>query len=497
MLLEFHGEIGHPLEVHSLGHRRVFLGVARGAGVDLAGIGGGLIPVVDAVHQVVRNGQLGGQFEALMGGGEQRKQVQLRRTAHLIDMNLVKTKHLGRGLNEVGARHTGSKLIVAVRRILVIHGIGRVVVQDGIEAHGIVLPDDARRNVGRKGQQTAFGGMTHGRTAAILPPVGAKVYTVGVTVVGRHPVIGPGVAAGDGQGMHVGQARTRGFLEPVRRSAEVRQRIRRTAVGPVLVCRQHQEFPFGLIEGEGSIVLGMDRSVTRTLLQVHQDDAVSAPGTVNGRSRTVLEDVDGLDVGGIDVGHVASGHPVNHVERACAGLPGGDAADLDVGLVVGIADGAVVHIHAGHLALEEHPGVQRGDVVEVFGRHMGNGGSHLLAGQAAITDDHDFIQRGHGRFQHDADILLALEAKHLVLKADGREDNILSLFHGERKLAVQVRDGSFRRTGHGDGSSDDGLAVTVHHDAAETVLRQRDKRQQQKGQKREAAEKTALHIKVD
>ncbi len=136
----------------------------------------------------------------------------------------------------------------------------------------------------------------------------------------------------------------------------------------------------------------MELAVARTFLSSDEDNTIGTARTINGRSGTVLENIERLDVVRIDVGQVAAGHSVDDNQWAGTGRTRGHTTYLDARLIVRVAGTRVGDAHAGNLALDHHGRVDARHTRKILGRDMRDGRCQLLLVHRAITDYHHLVE---------------------------------------------------------------------------------------------------------
>ncbi len=197
----------------------------------------------------------------------------------------VPVKELGVGvvllklhqLDGVAAYHLSLEVVIHVGILGIHDGCGRVGL-DGVAEHtpvGVVAVDDTRGHIEADGEETAFGGVHHRRTRAILLAARTQVDTIGLAVVGADTVVAALVSSADGQCVLLGEAGACHSVEPVVIAAEVD-----TTVAPaqtylaVVFGSHHVEFLVDNIPRQGARIGGMGVAILAAFLGGHENHTV-------------------------------------------------------------------------------------------------------------------------------------------------------------------------------------------------------------------------------
>ena len=167
----------------------------------------------------------------------------------------------------------------------------------------------------QESEQAALGGVGQGHTAAVFLTARVLVYTISVTIVERGTVVGPRIAATEGERVLRAHAYAAHGIEPVGGASEVISRARCDAVGTVLVSTEHVEFGLDDIERHCTVVGGMQVAVACAFLRGHEDDAVRTACTVDGTGSSVFQDIKAFDVIGVEICQVAARNTIDDDER--------------------------------------------------------------------------------------------------------------------------------------------------------------------------------------
>ena len=244
----------------------------------------------------------------------------------------------------------------------------------------------------------------------------------------------------------------------------------------VLAQVQHVDL---LGDGLGAdVILQRDFGPTGlTALGRNQDYAVSATGTVNGRSRSVLQDLNGLNVVGVDgvqrvgslngtldavVEGAADAVVVDHRhavdnEKRLGRQRGTDPADLDGDRPAGSA-GILRHLDAGGAALNGLVEPRNGYLAQFLLRNGGEG-TRDVGFLGRTVADHDHLFKSLYVLAHlNVNNRLVTDRNALVFVAEVGKNEDVPFPGGEGVVAIDVRRRSARSPLHENGGTEQGLA---------------------------------------
>ena len=220
----------------------------------------------------------------------------------------------------------------------------------------------------------------------------------------------------------------------------------------------------------------------RSLIGTDQDDTIGAAGTVDGRGRGILENVDALDVVGGDFRQAShERNAVQHDERVVRCGERTLAADTDGGGLARLGRGGL-HIHAGDTAHQGIGHVIGRNLAQVVAAHGHDGTGHILAAGRTVTDDDRGFELLGIIFEDDVDPAAALDgnADGGVAHAGDLENCGGSRLEGIR--TIDARDGAVGRIHDHHGRARDRRTALVRDRTADAnALRQGEEREHQAG----------------
>ena len=234
---------------------------------------------------------------------------------------------------------------------------------------------------------------------------------------------------------------------------------------PELVAVQHVN---SLLFGRDADVAGVGdhRALALdTLLSGDDDDAVRAAGTVDGRSRGILENREGLDILRIDhregVGkaldaRVVHGETVNDDERVVRSVERRAATDAYCGAAARSTTLAG-HVDAGYLASDHVLSIGYQTFIFLIGLNGRDRACEVVLAGDAVAYDHHIFKLLRVALERDRHSFSGRNLNGRV--TDEREDKRLPILGFDGEIAIEVGDGSERGTFNHDGNTRDRLLV--------------------------------------
>ena len=206
-------------------------------------------------------------------------------------------------------------------------------------------------------------------------------------------------------------------------------------------------FKFACIGGDTVVCTEIDPGLAGLAFAGrHHDDAVGAAGTVDGRSRSVLQDLDVLDVHRVEPGEVGTRavlDAVNHPQGVGVAVHRGDAADADVRATGRVTAGLRDH-HARRCALETLGDVDRGATVHSLGIDRSHRAGDVALLLRTVAYHHGLFDKFGILLHENREPRLVAYGDLLVLVADGGDDDNRSGTDGEREGSVGTGHGAVR-----------------------------------------------------
>ena len=196
------------------------------------------------------------------------------------------------------------------------------------------------------------------------------------------------------------------------------------------------------------------------LARGHEDDTVRRAGTVDGRRRRILQDVDGFDVGRVQVLEVTAGHTVDDDEGA-RGAGGADTTDRDVVTGARTTTG-LDDVHTRNGAVQGAQRIRRALLLDILTRDVDRGTRKQALLLGTITDDDRFIQELGVFLEHDIDDRASIQLLFLGSETDAGEREGGVRRNGNRVVTIPVREGAHSVvTAEHDSDTDDRFATRV------------------------------------
>ena len=194
------------------------------------------------------------------------------------------------------------------------------------------------------------------------------------------------------------------------------------------------------------------------LARGHEDDTVRRTGTVDGRRRRILQDVDGFDVGRVQILQMASGNTVDDHERA-RGTGGADTADRDVVTGARAATG-LNDVHTRNGAVQGTQRIRGALLLDILTRDVDRGAREQTLLLGTITDDDRFIKELGVFLEHDIDDRASIQLLFLRSETDAGEREGGVRRDGNRVVTIPVREGAHSVvTAEHDSDTDDRFAT--------------------------------------
>ena len=166
-----------------------------------------------------------------------------------------------------------------------------------------------------------------------------------------------------------------------------------------------------------------------------------SPGTVDGRSRRVLQDGHALDIVGVE--HIRLPfHAVDEHQRASTAADGGGATDIEIRRLSGFAV-LQVDVQVGNGALQHLRGVRHRPSGKNLFRYLVDRAGQVLFLDRAVTDDHRLLQKLRGGLQQDfLEAHPGFDGQQGAVIAQGSDFQLGTDRGGKGEVAIQVRDGA-------------------------------------------------------
>ena len=310
-----------------------------------------------------------------------------------------------------------------------------------------------------------------------------------VHVVGAGHILGLASTAVDAHVVVVRDTGAQHFVLPVGVAALV-VGVARDVVVPQeatdVVGRSHVERLSHLVDGHIAVVAHVGAAF-QSALGGDDDHTVGSLRTIDGRSRSVAQHVDGLNIIGSHHRDVYAGNTVDDV----VGLHGStftqrrDTAQGDAGRTVGVAVGG--DAQTGHLALQHRGGICKHTLVEVLGLHGGDRAGDVLTAHGAVTYYYNLVEQLVVFLHGDAHAFAC--TYRLAVVADVRDFQVRALGNAEGELTVDVGRGAVGCSGLFHAHADEGLALRIGDSAGDALLCPCDGgHHQEQGERQHAAE---------
>ena len=212
-----------------------------------------------------------------------------------------------------------------------------------------------------------------------------------------------------------------------------------------LFGREHVQFVGHLLHTHVGIETYVDFAVVlRTALGGDDHNAVGTAGTVDGRRRSILQDVDAFNLGGVEGRHaVFAGETVDDVQRLVA-LRDGDTATYADGDFSTRSTFALHHLHTGYAAGQGLRHIRGRSLQQLIALDRYDRTGQVFAARRTVTDGYDFFQLNSIVVENHVDLFLTGNFDFLRLHTYiGKDEDVLGcVVYFDRVLAVEVGDGS-------------------------------------------------------
>ncbi len=193
------------------------------------------------------------------------------------------------------------------------------------------------------------------------------------------------------------------------------------------------------------------------------DDTVGTTRTVDGRGRSVFQNVHRLDVGGVEIERRTIFHAVDQDERVVACEERTGPAQVDVELAARLTRG-LREVHARHFGLHGLHGVGGSHVFQVARLDGGNRACEVALLLHGIADDHQFVKVLVVFFHRDVEARLSGHAYFLFAVAHIAHFQCGIVGHvGDGEVAVKVGHAADGSAVHDDAHSDHRFAGGIFH----------------------------------
>ena len=203
--------------------------------------------------------------------------------------------HQSHRLERVDEAVMVGEIIIASRHVGVPYRSGRICLYRAAKhvVVGEIAVNNARSHIKVDREQPPFGGVVDGGACAIFLAVSAFLYAVGIAVIGRDTVVRVGSASAYGEGVLLLESNLLHKVEEVFACAEVHGGVTRGyAQRAVIVGIHHVKVAVCLVPRQGRGICGVGLAVACAFFGGDDDYTVGATGSVDGRSSTVLKDVE-------------------------------------------------------------------------------------------------------------------------------------------------------------------------------------------------------------
>ena len=163
-------------------------------------------------------------------------------------------------------------------------------------------------------------------------------------------------------------------------------------------------------EAHVAVVAHVCRSAHRTFLCGDDDDTVGTTGTVDGSSRSILQNVDALDVAWANIAELThEWDTVEHDERVVAGRERTLTTDANLHFLTWLG-GSLRHEHTSDTSLQCLSSVGGSNLIQFLTTDVGNGTRHSFAALGTITNHHHFVDVVAVLLHHDVELATCAHA---------------------------------------------------------------------------------------
>ena len=234
-----------------------------------------------------------------------------------------------------------------------------------------------------------------------------------------------------------------------------------------LVAPHQVEFVPAVLDADVGIEVDVDLRPGLAALGRHDDHAVGAARTVDGRCGGVLEDFGRGDVLRIDERDVVGDDAVHDVDRRAV-IDRADTADADLGRRAGLSRRGVDRYACGP-ALQGLVEACGGGLLELLGGDGGHGSRHVALAHDAVSDGYDLFEFEAAGREADVEHRLSggdrMDLGLVTYVAERQFYRVPVVGNGQLPGAVGVRGGSLCRSLDQHGYTDERLSVVGGDDS--------------------------------